>query len=191
MKYVTVVGSREVSVEEYLLMVELGMWLAYYCGLYARSGKATGSDQAWQRGFEIGDALRGRKGQHQIFLGWASFERKNGKTSDRYDIVPEKDALWEKATEIASRIHPAWDKVKPGGRLQHTRNVYQQLGPDLSTPSVMCLYCADDDKHGVPKGGTRTAVMLARENNIPQFNVRGKSLNEAKDWIRKHFSPNA
>ena len=190
MKYVTVVGSRDVSVEEYLLMVELGMWLAYCCGLYARSGKATGSDQAWQRGFEIGDALRGRKGQHQIFLGWASFERKNGKTSDRYDIVPEKDALWEKATEIASRIHAAWDKVKPGGRLQHTRNVYQQLGPDLNTPSVMCLYCADDDKHGVPKGGTRTAVMLARENNIPQFNVRGKSLNEAKDWIRKHFTPN-
>ncbi|CAD5236035.1 Phi92_gp047 [Klebsiella phage vB_KvM-Eowyn] len=191
MKYVTVVGSREVSVEEYLLMVELGMWLSYYYGFYARSGKATGSDQAWQRGFEIGDALRGRKGHHQIFLGWPSFEWKNGKTSDRYDIVPEKDALWEKATEIASRIHPAWDKVKPGGRLQHTRNVYQQLGPELNSPSELCLYCADDDKHGVPKGGTRTAVMLAREYGIPLLNIRGKTLDEAKEWVYKHLLSNA
>jgi len=186
MGHVTLVGTREASREEFLLMVELGMYLRYSLGISGRSGKAPGSDQAWQRGLEFGDLLRGNPGEHQIFKAWKRFETPTALVSDNFDITPYDDTdkgEYEKARSIAAGIHPAWDRLSTGAKLLHTRNVYQVLGPYLTEPSMACLYCGDDDKHGIPKGGTRTAVLLAKQYEIPYLNIRGKNKQDIIKWI--------
>ena len=60
------------------------------------------------------------------------------------------------------------------------------LGRDLENPvpSLFLLACSDVDKNGDAKGGTRTAWMLAKQFNIPCFNIRGKSKREIFEFIK-------
>jgi hypothetical protein len=73
-----------------------------------------------------------------------------------------------KSLEIAKRIHPAWDKCKPYWQKLHARNCFMILGLDLKTPSqfVICW-----TPNGADVGGTRTGIVLARENKIPVYNL--------------------
>ena len=73
-----------------------------------------------------------------------------------------------KALETAKRIHPAWEKCKPYWQKLHARNCFMILGIDLVTPSrfVVCWTPQGEDI-----GGTRTAIVLARENGIPVYNL--------------------
>lgn len=74
----------------------------------------------------------------------------------------------EKALTMAKRIHPKWDAMGSGGQGLHARNTYQVLGRDHDQPVdfVMCWTFK-----GAAEGGTRTAIMVAQENNIPVFNL--------------------
>lgn len=70
--------------------------------------------------------------------------------------------------EIAKRIHPNWNSMKKYSQDLHARNCKQVLGDKLIEPS-MFLLCYT--KNGEIKGGSRTAIILAQENNIPVFNI--------------------
>ena len=72
------------------------------------------------------------------------------------------------AEQIASSVHPAWDRCNEYARKLHTRNVAQVLGADLKHP-VDFLVCWT--KNGKKIGGTSTAISVAEMNNILVFNL--------------------
>ena len=59
------------------------------------------------------------------------------------------------------------------------------LGRDLNTPSKFLVCWAETDKHGIPKGGTRTAWVLADREGVECFNLIN---DEHKERIEKWLS---
>ena len=69
---------------------------------------------------------------------------------------------------IAEKIHPNWSACTNFAQLLHTRNVLQILGRDLKSPSSMVICWTEN---GRDKGGTATAIKLARQHEIPVINI--------------------
>lgn len=129
-------------------------------GYTMRSGHAPGADTA----FEVASQ------NAEIYLPWSSFEK------DRPVIGSYKqDQASDQAMQLASRIHPAWERLDRGPRALHARNMHQILGRDLQSPVdfVVC-YTPDGSLtgHGPDTGGTATALRLAYRNNIPVLNIK-------------------
>ena len=92
--------------------------------------------------------------------------------------------------EIASEIHPAWHRCSDFAKLLHARNVNQVLGHDLKTPSSFVVYWAIP-AGGSCKGGTRTAVELAKKHNIPTYNLYHKEIRDKFEaMIEKYTGDN-
>lgn len=149
--YYTFVGSRETPVEILDIIFKISASMALK-GYILRSGGANGADAWAEKGC---DSVNGKK---EIYLPWRFF---NGNLSSFYDVS-------EKALQLAETIHPSWQYLKHGARLLHGRNCYQVLGLNLDKPSKV-LICWT--KNGEKIGGTRTAMVLAENNNIPVFNL--------------------
>ena len=161
--YYTGVGSRETPKDIQITMRKLGMRLNRE-GYVLRSGAADGADSFFEAGCD--DVNPERK---QIFLPWSRF---NNRTANEIGVFADYPAVINsQAQAIAKEIHPAWDKLSQGAQKLHTRNVYQVLGPTLNQPSRFLLYWAQIDNKGQVKGGTRTAVELAKKHNVPVFNL--------------------
>ena len=62
--------------------------------------------------------------------------------------------------------------LSKGAKALHTRNVYQVLGKDLKSPSTFLLCWAPPTPDGV-KGGTNTAVQLAKKHGAEVINIFG------------------
>jgi hypothetical protein len=125
-------------------------------GWTLRSGGAVGADSA----FEYGVALVG--GDKEIY----------------YANQANKASL-----EMASTIHPAWHRCTDYVRKLHARNCFQVLGRDLRTPSsfLVCWTLG-----GADVGGTRTAIVLARNHNIEVINLGfAEQLNRITQYIRQ------
>ena len=157
MKYCTGIGSRAAKdmPDVYSYIWECG-WEIIERTLYVlRSGGADGADLAFETGYG--------EGEKEIYLPWKGFNKENRKPSP-YDIwdIPKE------AEYIASQIRPAWAVCDQAVKKLHSRNVCQILGKDLKTPSskVVCW-----TKDGKKSGGTRTALVLAEEYNIPIYNI--------------------
>ncbi len=120
-------------------------------GFVLRSGGAIGCDQ-W---FEAGVPNEEDK---EIFY---SKKCPPGKDPKFYTVD-------QKALDLAEKIHPAWHKMEDWGRGLHARNTYQVLGRDHDQPVefVLCWTL-----NGAAEGGTRTAIVLAKQNDIPVFNL--------------------
>lgn len=171
LKHYTGVGSRETPLEMMKVISSLAERLAGE-GFILRSGAADGADTAFEDGHNNWrwsdvwdynpDALK------EIFIAWNGFSDRNEKEDGVYCL---KGEIVQEAEEIASSVHPAWDRLSRGAKALHSRNCFQVLGKDLRTPSKFLVCYAPVDKHGVPKGGTRTAWVLARLWNIPCFNL--------------------
>jgi hypothetical protein len=67
----------------------------------------------------------------------------------------------------------------------HQRNIHQVLGKDLSKPSSFLLACSNEDRNGDVKGGTRTAWMLAKQLDVPCFNLRDKNKQEIYLFLKR------
>lgn len=130
-------------------------------GYTLRSGGANGADSA----FALGAS------KQEIYLPWCGF---NGLWPDENNILVEDVEILREATEIAKSIHPAWNRLGPGGAKLHIRNVFQILGATLDKPSDFVIYWCPMTKHGMPLGGTATAVNLAKKYNIPTIFVQLK-----------------
>lgn len=163
-RFFTGVGSRETPAEVLVLMEDIATWFANQ-GYRLRSGNADGADQAFERGVlrsSCPDAM-------DIYLPWKSFGQRLG--SEGCYLLREGSATWAAARELAQGFIPWWDKLSPGAKTLHTRNVYQVLGDDLETPSEVVIYYAPPAPNGEVKGGTRTAVKVAELNHIPTVNL--------------------
>jgi hypothetical protein len=129
-------------------------------GYTMRSGHAPGADTA----FEVASQ------NSEIYLPWSSFENERPVIGSRVQPQPTAAAM-----QLASRIHPAWERLDRGPRARHARNMHQILGADLDSPVdfVVC-YTPDGSLtgHGPDTGGTATALRLAYRNNIPVINIK-------------------
>jgi hypothetical protein len=148
-KYYTGIGSREAPQDALKQMEALAGRLARY-GYVLRSGGAPGADSAFENGCG--------SGSKEIYLPWAYF---NNNPSHLYEITNE-------ALSLAATIHPAWNNLSYPVQKLHARNCYQVLGKDLKTPSefVVCWTVG-----GKVKGGTATAINLAKKFNIQVYNL--------------------
>lgn len=164
--YYTGIGSRETPTHILNRMTKLGSWFSELDWVL-RSGGADGADRAFERGVRLGK-------QCDIYIPWEGFAKHSANP-----MIATNFDTYKNAEEIASTIHPAWDKCSKGAKALHTRNVYQVLGHDLKTPSKFVVFYAKETKSGEVSGGTRTAVELARQNDIPCVNM----LHE--DWMDK------
>lgn len=165
LKYYTGAGSRKTPAEVLGLMRRMAKTLGSK-GIVLRSGGAEGADSAFEQGCDQA------KGPKRIYLPWHGFSERDVMESDDV-LVPEPCAdhdwwRYRRAQEIAASIHPAWDRCSGGARMLHTRNVYQVLGYDLESPSLL-LVCWTPG--GRPTGGTRTAIVLAKRHGVPVFNL--------------------
>src|SRR3954463_2152457 len=151
-KIYTGIGSRQTPPEILTLMTRIARTLDAQ-GYVLRSGGATGADTAFAQG-----ATR-----REIYLPWSGFTgAPNG--------ILVHGAAWAQAEGLARALHPAWSRLSPGVRRLHTRSVFQVLGATLDPPSQFVLFWAPE-VDGAVQGGTRTAVILARQHGIPCFNL--------------------
>lgn len=170
-KYFTGVGSRDITEEEYRLIVDIGVYLASI-GYHLRSGGAVGSDTAFFKGVSIFyNHQYHQMVDERVYIPWDNYDEQVFSASTPYVRSLSKSDHATECFNIAESIHPAWGKCKRGARSLHARNVLQVLGDDLLQPSNLLVCCATPTKTGV-KGGTNTAYMLAKKYNIPCFNIR-------------------
>jgi len=186
MAYYTGIGSRETPQEIISVMEDAAFRLARV-GLTLRSGKAGGADAAFQRGMQKyyetldnGNQKEYRTRLAEIYIPWDGFSSDNEGLWDFWDypldyldhLIPEQKS---KRDELVEEIHPNFEalKKKRGAFALHSRNVHQVLGANVlePRPSVFCLYYAGEDKNGNPKGGTATAVNLAKKYGVRTLNL--------------------
>jgi hypothetical protein len=129
-------------------------------GYVARSRASDGADLAFERG--AGD-------RKEIWLPWAGFEDRTPDDRRVFVATPEQEAG---AVEIASRIHPTWEKVavRRGSVSTHASNVIAVLGPDLTQPVDFLVLWAPVVGDSVD-GDARTSYEAAKLKNIPTFNL--------------------
>lgn len=174
MKIYTGVGSRETPGAIIDVMQAVARKLALE-GWTLRSGAAEGADQAFEAGC---DSVNGSK---EIYIAWDGF---CGRYQGQDGVVPLSECYQKCAATLAATIHPAWDKLKRGAQGLHARNCYQVLGKDLATPSKFVIAYATLDKHGEPKGGTRTAIKLAEKNGVQVFNLyKQEDFDRVEAWL--------
>lgn len=177
----TGVGSREVSDEEFDLMEAVAKWLAGQ-GYVLRSGKALGSDSA----FESGVNLAGDISKKEIYTPWEKF---NGNELEGETIPLGKPSTVDFgiSLKLVREIHPAADRLSQGALKLHQRNCHQVLGKSLENPipSRFLLACGKEDKDGNVQGGTRTAWMLAKKYGVPCLNIRGKTKKEIFAFLKQ------
>lgn len=182
--YYSGIGSRETPQDVLGIMEDAAFRLARI-GCVLRSGKAGGADAAFQLGVQKyclsldkdnGEAYS--TGKAEIYIPWNGFGTLN--LEDWWDIsltdlnlvMPEQI---EPRNAILDEIHPNPTalRAKRGAFALHSRNVHQVLGANIlePRPSHFCLFYASEDKHGNPKGGTATAVNLAKKHGVKCLNL--------------------
>lgn len=157
----TGIGSRDIPKNIGETMFKIGAHFAQR-GFILRSGGATGSDHAFERG------SLSVVGSQEIYLPWKSFGKKwdrEPQTNDVYDISDEAMLLAKELVEQYKDFNVecegwVWKMI--------ARNMYQVLGHNLDTPSnfVVCY-----TPEGKEVGGTRWAIRLAKKHHIPIFNL--------------------
>lgn len=153
------VGSRRTPEDVLDEMRRLGQVLASSHVL--SSGAAPGADEAFETGAKAagGDCL--------IWLPWKGF---NGHSSPLYGVT-------QAALEMASKEHPAWDRLSQAAQKLHARNCNQILGQNLDEPVefVLCWTpdgCESRKTRNRDTGGTASAIVLGEKHGIPVFNIK-------------------
>lgn len=187
-KFYTGVGSRETPPETIDLMIRVARKLAAQ-GWTLRSGGAQGADKAFEEGWlshvMSNGGTFGSMKYAELYIPWSGFEGHTSASHFGACIIHDDSSLiMQRAYMQAAAVHPAWERLKPGAKKLHGRNIFQVLGQDLDTPSKFLICWAPVDKHGVPKGGTRTAWVLAKQNGVECFNLNNAEHKERiEEWL--------
>jgi hypothetical protein len=128
-------------------------------GFTLRSGGAEGFDHAFESGVQ---------------------DSKNMVIYGRDTCFHVIESIWNKAVEIAMRTHPYPENAKK--YIQWIgRNPFQVLGDALDDPS-MFLICWT--RNGKDDGGTGTTMRVAKEFNVPIYNLHDMTREEILNDIR-------
>jgi hypothetical protein len=146
------IGSRTTPEAICSLMAALAGRLAAR-GWTLRSGAAPGADSA----FEAGAVQAG--GSCEIYLPWPGFQgRHDGRLLQAAGP----------AYPLVARVHPRFASLSRPVRQLLARNAHQVLGVDLQSPCEMVI-CWTPGASG--RGGTGTALRLARQQAIPIYDL--------------------
>ena len=161
-KFLTVIGSRNITKEEEERLFKLAK-LYHDRGYTLRSGGAAGADSIINQFKNV-----------EIIIPWNGF---NGLRHDgRRVFVLDQLKDNARARELVIKIHPAPKKLSEGAMKLHMRNIYQVTGVHgvhKRNLSEGVLYVADEHR-GRVKGGTATAVHLAKKLKLKVHNIRRK-----------------
>ena len=180
-KYFTLIGSRNISSNEYNILLKISKILLTN-GYIGRSGGARGSDST------LFDAhlkllMTNINSNVEIYLPFNNFNNLDENTE--YCFLLDNMINAKKAYAMAKDVHPLGKSLSGIHLKFHARNCYQILGKSLSTPSNLVIYCSDEICKRV-KGGTATAVNIARNWNVDTYNIRIESeLNELLNRLRE------
>ena len=133
-------------------------------GHVLRSGAAQGADSY----FEKGAVLK------EIYLPWEGFNNRSSKEPGVHHC-PED---WQRG--IAMKYHPRWDFLNQRARLLMMRNSCQIFGASLESPKTDFVLCWTAD--GKDSGGTGQALRIARDLDIPVFNL--KNSDEIESYLK-------
>lgn len=167
-KYWTGIGSREVSDEIATLQIAIGENMAKR-GYILLSGGAGGSDENFLKGVCNVDATLA-----EVWWPWHNFrmDEIDFDTSGVTYEVPSKYMSQVAAVYYEeSGIMPWFGNMKQGAQKLHGRN-YNQIFSGQSTPaSRVVIYAAPENAKGEIKGGTRSGVLIARNEGVPTYNI--------------------
>lgn len=158
-KYYTGVGSRDISSEEYSLIVKIAERMSDL-GYVLRTGGAQGSDSAFMEG-----CRNINPNMMEVWSPWVGFCK--GET----DTLTLDEKGLARQFFIKKGIIPWFDDMKQGAKRLHERNYFQVVG--RLPLSKVCIFCSDEEK-GEPVGGTRSAVLTARNFGVPTYNLRNE-----------------
>jgi hypothetical protein len=164
------IGSRSISKEEYKTILSISSYLKEDYIVY--SGNAEGSDISFQEGSQ---------GKCVLYLPWKNFNTENyniNKSLDSFIVGETKEGI-----ASLEKYHPNPLYLKRGARLLMSRNYHQIFGYEKYPKVSFVLCCADEDKYGNVKGGTGQAVRIAKDNNVPVFNIRNKNWKKELDFF--------
>ena len=156
MKFYAGIGSRKTPKEILELMARIAIKLESL-GWVLRSGGAGGADSAF------GDAVKNKI----IYIPWDGFDNGTNKIYSGKGVVVGSS---DQARQMASELHPAWDRCSAGAQKLHSRNIYQVLGEEIN-PSSYSRFIICWTPNGEAVGGTATAIKLAEQNGIEVFNL--------------------
>ncbi len=173
--YATLVGSREITYYQFMLM-RLAGEMTCLNGRRGRSGLAPGADIGGYEGARL--CSRFQEIGFDNYLPDATMfdcEKfgywKPNPDKHIFDATTFTDT-YEQAQQYALEARGSFNGLYRNGILLHTRNTYQVLGHTLDKPSGYLVCSAQPiGRRGNVKGGTNTAVMLARRFNIPVRNL--------------------
>lgn len=180
----TGVGSRIVPtiIADYQAMV--GGMMAELGG-QLRTGDAFGSDENFLRGYN--EAIFNMSYMPPAEVYYTRLANRRGLVHDpaRGYFEAEQYESFEKAKRIAEKARGSFQNLKDWGIALHTRNVYQVLGTELDKRSWLCiLYAEPAGKKGRVKGGTNTALQVAKRFNVPTVNIYTEEVRWAlKRWL--------
>ena len=162
-KYYTGIGSRETP-EPILALMQSAAYHLAGDGWILRSGCAPGADSAFEYGawsaHQIDTAIVPRP---ELYLPWPKFE-------GRADEAVTRTEPQQEAYVLAAQFHPAWDRLTPGAKSLHARNVHQVLGPNVRQP-VLSTFVVCWTRDGEGQGGTGQALRIARHYDVPVFDL--------------------
>ena len=145
----TGIGARKTPSDVLSTMTSIATLLDRQ-GYTFRSGAADGADSAFEAGVSLITP--------EIYLPCANFNKSASSFTS-----PKKEAYL-----ISEKYHPAWNRLSPAAKKLMARNVHQIIGWDMRTLSdfVVC-WTAD----GKASGGTGQALRIAKDCNIPIYNL--------------------
>lgn len=177
----TGIGSRETPVEIAGVMEDAAFRLARM-GFVLRSGKAAGADAAFQQGVQkyvTDNGINFFQHLAEIYIPWKGFKGGDGLIDDWDITLASVDKRFPDQAEMrwdwVKEVHGGWERLSQGDRKLHERNIHQLFGENLSdaflNQSKFVLYYAPETRKGDPKGGTATAVNLAKKSSIRTLNL--------------------
>ncbi len=169
MRYVLTVGSRDTPDDVLTLMVYLG-WYFTQLGVGISSGDAEGADRAFWYGST--QAENYYDGINRIYL--AKEGSRGRHTSEGKDFLNAQNyETYEEAKLLALKARGSFNGLNEWGIGMHVRNIFQVLGHSLKHPArCMFYYGIPTGKTEKVKGGTNTALQLAKQSNIlPRINL--------------------
>lgn len=158
---VTLIGSRRAPLEIMTTQTMIGSRLSYL-GVNGFSGGAPGSDYAFMKDYD--------KDLRCVIIPTNGF---NGHYRDiGIHVFTDQDIeIRNKAEKLARHFYKDYDIRSEMVQYLQCRNMMQVLGLSLDKKVDSVIFWAPENSKGVIKGGTRTAVYLARYLGIKTYNL--------------------
>jgi hypothetical protein len=187
------IGSRETPIEIWNTMYQIGRYMPFLgWGLSSGgavkqpdSGPEVGSaDDAFYQGALSSPALNPAS-MLRIYLINAHWE--HYKPNPRIGLLNALDYpdTWDEAMRRMEEARGTLAGLRDAGLKMHTRNVYQVFGHTLRDPikSMIC-YAKPIGTRGQYKGGTNTAIQLAKRAEIPIMNLyEDDAMRRAQEFV--------